>query len=94
MRTTLTLDPDVAAMLKKRVAKGDVTMKEAVNDAMRRGLTAEATSQKPKKRYVLKPGPPSGGYLIDINDKEALWEMLDREDYGDLFRRKSPDSSD
>ena len=92
MRTTLTLDPDVAALLKKRVAKGDVTMKEAVNEAMRRGLTAE--DAKPKKRYVLKPGPPSGGYLIDINDKEALWEMLDREDYGDLFRRESPDSSD
>lgn len=90
MRTTLTLDPDVAALLKKRVAKGDVTMKQAVNDAMRRGLSMEST--KPKKRYVLKPGPPSGGYLIDLNDKEALWEMLDREDYGDLFRRKSPDS--
>lgn len=92
MRTTLTLDPDVAAMLKKRVARGGVTMKEAVNDAMRRGLSAE--SNKPRKRYVLNPGPPSGGFLIDVNDKEALWEMLDREDYGDLFRREPPASSD
>ena len=85
MRTTLTLDPDVAAMLKKRVAKGDVTMKEAVNDAMRRGLTEEVVKQK--KRYVLRPGPPGGGFLVDITDNGALAEMMDREDYPDLYRR-------
>ena len=85
MRTTLTLDPDVAAMLKKRIAKGDVSFKQAVNDAMRRGLAEEVV--KPKKRYVVKPGPPSGGYLIDLNDKDALQDLLDREDYPDLYRR-------
>jgi hypothetical protein len=85
MRTTLTLDPDVAALLKKRVAKGDVTMKEAVNDAMRRGLTEDRA--KPKKRYALKPGPPGGGFLVDITDNGALAEMMDREDYPDLYRR-------
>ena len=87
MRTTLTLDPDVAALLKKRVAKGDVTFKQAVNDAMRKGLTAEEVATKPKKRYVVKPGTPSGGYLVDISDKGALFEMLDRLDYPDLYRR-------
>jgi len=87
MRTTLTLDPDVAALLKKRVAKGDVSFKQAVNDAMRKGLTAQDMSNKPKKRYVLRPGPPSGGYLVDINDNGALAEMMDREDYPDLYRR-------
>ncbi len=87
MRTTLTLDPDVAALLKKRVARGDVTMKDAVNEAMRRGLTAEASAQKPRKRYVVRPGTPSGGWLVDISDKGALFEMLDRLDYPDLYRR-------
>ena len=94
MRTTLTLDPDVAALLKKRVAKGDVTFKEAVNDAMRKGLTEQQTEVKPKKRYVLKPGPPSGGWLVDINDKALIQEMQDREDYPDLFRREPPRSGD
>lgn len=87
MRTTLTLEPDVAAMLKKRVAKGDVSFKQAVNDAMRRGLTEEAIAQKPKKRYVVRPGTPSGGWLVDISDKGAVFEMLDRLDYPDLYRR-------
>lgn len=85
MRTTLTLDPDVAAMLKKVVAKGDVSFKQAVNDAMRRGLTTEA--HQGKKRYVLTPRTPGGGFLVDITDNGALAEMMDRLDYPDLYRR-------
>jgi hypothetical protein len=38
MRTTLTLDPDVAALLQRvRDARG-ATLKEAVNEALRHGL--------------------------------------------------------
>lgn len=93
MRTTLTLDPDVAAMLKKAVARGDVSFKQAVNDALRRGLTANEAAQKPKKRYVLKPGPPSA-WLVDITNNGALAELMDREDYPDLYRREPPPSRD
>ena len=89
MRTTLTLDPDVAAMLKKRVAKGDVSFKEAVNDSMRKGLTADVVADKPKKRFVQRVGPPAE-FLIDITNNGAIWEMWDREDYGDLYRREPP----
>jgi len=85
MRTTLTLEPDVAAMLKKRIAKGDVSFKQAVNEAMRRGLTAD--TQKPKKRYVVHPRTPGGGFLVDITDNGALAEMIDRLDHPDLYRR-------
>jgi hypothetical protein len=87
MRTTLTLDPDVAALLRKRVARGDLSLKEAVNDAMRKGLNAEAISHKPKKLYVVRPKTPGGGFLVDITDNGALAEMMDREAYPDLYRR-------
>jgi len=87
MRTTLTLDPDVAALLRKAVARGDKSFKEAVNDAMRKGLTADAVAQKPKRRYVVRPKTPGGGFLVDITDNGALAEMMDREDYPDLYRR-------
>lgn len=88
MRTTLTLDPDVAALLKKAVAKGEISFKQAVNEALRRGLT-EAALSKPKKRFVQRVGPPSG-FLVDIDNNGALAEMLDREDYPDLYRREPP----
>ena len=87
MRTTLTLDPDVAALLRKRVAKGDVSFKEAVNDAMRRGLTTDVVAQKTKERYVVQPRTPGGGFLVDITDNGALAEMMDRLAYPDLYRR-------
>ena len=88
MRTTLTLDPDVAALLKKAVARGEVSFKQAVNDALRRGLT-EAVLATPKKRWVQKVGPP-GGFVIDVTDNAAIQEMWDREDYSDLHRRQPP----
>ena len=87
MRTTLTLDPDVAALLRKRVARGDVSFKQAVNDAMRTGLTEDAIARKPTKRYVVQPRTPGGGFLVDITDNGALAEMMDRLAYPDLYRR-------
>lgn len=92
MRTTLTLDPDVAALLKKAVAKGDVSFKEAVNAALRRGLT-ERVVASPKRRFVQRVGPPAD-WLIDISNNGAIWEMFDREDYGDLYRREPAAPSD
>ena len=86
MRTTLTLDPDVAALLKKRVAKGDVSFKEAVNDAMRKGLADDNALTKPRKRYVVRAGTPSGGWLVDLSNMGAVYEMLDGLDR-DLDRR-------
>ncbi len=38
MRTTVSLDPDVAALLQGEVRKRGVTLKTALNDAVRRGL--------------------------------------------------------
>lgn len=40
MRTTLTLDPDVANLLAKDAAQRGVSFKVAVNDAIRQGLGA------------------------------------------------------
>lgn len=41
MRTTITLDPDAAALVKKAMAERKVSFKEVVNDAIVRGLTTE-----------------------------------------------------
>ena len=92
MRTTLTLDPDVAALLKKAVARGEVSFKQAVNNALRRGLSDVAVG-KLNKRFVQRLMPP-GEFLVDVSNNGALGEMWDREDYPDLSRREPPDSGD
>ena len=52
MRTTLTLDDDVAAAL-ERLRKGrDASLKQLVNEALRRGL--EEMRSRPKRREPLQ----------------------------------------
>lgn len=41
MRTTLTLEPDVAARLRERMKKEGKSFKETVNDLLRKGLDLE-----------------------------------------------------
>lgn len=42
MRTTVTLDSDTEALIRRRMRERKVSFKEALNDAIREGLTAAA----------------------------------------------------
>ncbi|MBI1948665.1 MAG: antitoxin [Deltaproteobacteria bacterium] len=46
MRTTLTLDPDVAALLEQEAHRLRQPFKQVVNDALRRGLTRRPQRKK------------------------------------------------
>ena len=46
---TVTLDDDVAAMLKKEVERRKATFKEVLNDALRNGLLPKKPA--PRRRY-------------------------------------------
>lgn len=54
MRTTLTLDPDVARMVDEEVHRQRKAFKEVVNEALRRGLSGKP-SQAVAKRYRVRP---------------------------------------
>jgi metal-responsive CopG/Arc/MetJ family transcriptional regulator len=75
MRTTLTLDDDVAAELERLQRSRDVSWKELVNDALRRGL--RDMSNRPKKREPFQTRAFSmGRQLINIdNTAEALAQL-------------------
>lgn len=75
MRTTLTLDPDVAALLKKALAKGDQTFKDVVNSALRKGLETTEAQAKTKKRFVQRIWSNGGGVVASPREiKELLLE--------------------
>jgi len=42
MRTTVTLDPDVEALVKRAMRERGLTFKQAVNEAIRAGMTARS----------------------------------------------------
>jgi hypothetical protein len=51
MRTTLTIDPDVAAALQRLRKSRDASLKEVVNEALRRGLK-ELTARRAPANHV------------------------------------------
>ncbi len=55
MRTTLTLEPDVARLLEAEVHRLRQPLKQVVNQALRRGLTASAGRNSEGKRYRVRP---------------------------------------
>lgn len=70
MRTTVTLDPDVQALLERAMREQDRSFKETLNDAVRIGLRRPAGSTK-AERFVqrsFKMGRP----LVDLTKANAL----------------------
>lgn len=53
MRTTLTLDDDVASLLHKEVRRSGESLKQVVNRFLRLGLTA--SKQPARKPFRIKP---------------------------------------
>lgn len=88
MRTTLTLDPDVAADLKKHVRKTGKSFREVLNDAVRVGLRTQ--DAPPPRPYRLKPismgGPLPGINLVKANQLAA--DLEDEEIARKLALRK------
>lgn len=79
MRTTLTLDPDVALALRKLARESQRSFKAVVNEAIRAGL---ARAQPPRRRrYRLKP-QSLGGVLPGFNLDKALQLAATLEDEG------------
>lgn len=73
MRTTLTLDDDVATLLKKEARKSGEPFKQVVNDTLRRGLTAGR--QPARKPFKVKP--INLGLPRDFDKVEDLLEYLE-----------------
>jgi hypothetical protein len=83
MRTTLTLDPDIAQELKARTANGQTSFKEVVNETLRRGL---ATKPKPKPAEVFRVEATSLGLRPGI-DPYKLNHLADQLEDQELIRK-------
>jgi hypothetical protein len=75
VRTTLSLDDDIANLLNQEIRRSGVSFKEAVNYYLRLGLTA--AKQPARKKFVVKPlamGLPPG---LSYDNVEELIEVLE-----------------
>jgi hypothetical protein len=73
MKTTLNIDDTVMAQLKREAARQKRTMSELVETALR-GLF-----RSQRKRQDVPPLPKfhSGGTLVDVADRDALYQAME-----------------
>jgi hypothetical protein len=90
MRTTLTLEPDVAMKLKRRMAERKIPLKTAVNEALRAGLKETADV---KRRPKFKVVPHAGGGFQPGIDPNRLNQLVDELEVEDYLRKRSRDSA-
>ncbi len=87
MRTTVTLDADVQALLKRAMHERDSSFKQTLNDAVRAGLRKPAGRGAKPARFVqrtFKMGRP----LVDLTKANALaGELEDAELIARMQRR-------
>jgi len=76
MRTTLTLDPDVARMIEAEVHRVRKARKQVVNDVLRRGLTSRGAGPR-LKPYRVRPHAARLRPGLDRSRLNALADELE-----------------
>jgi hypothetical protein len=79
VRTTLTLDDDVAAQLKKLMARRGVSLKQLVNDALREGLSLLGRPPAARKPYRTKPWTLGGSLVGSLDNVEEVLSRVEGE---------------
>ncbi len=83
MRTTIALDPDVAALVRREMRERGVTFKTAVNGAIRAGLRRRGVAPTPTPTF------PMGEPTVSLDRALALAsDLVDAETARRLALRK------
>ena len=80
MRTTLTLDDDNAVRLERLRKERDASLKDVVNDALRRGLNEMEAPPKKREPYQIKVMNLGKPLFNSPEELKALIRQLDEED--------------
>lgn len=81
MRTTVTLDEDLAARLKELAHRRRAPFKDVINDVIRRGLAA---ADEPGTVQPFRVVPHAGGFLPGV-DPGRLNQLLDELDAAEFL---------
>ncbi len=80
MRTTLTLDDDVAVQIERLRRERDASLKEIVNEVLRRGLMEELRPRK-RKPFRTKVFHCGKALIPNIDNTAEVLALLEGEDF-------------
>jgi len=89
MRTTLTIDDDLAGILKRKARELDKPFREIVNTALRKGL-AESETEAPH-RVVVRPH--DFGFFQAGLDPDRVNQLVDELAVEDYLKKAAKDDS-
>jgi hypothetical protein len=81
MRTTLTLDDDVAALLARVQKTRKTSLKEVVNEALRQGLTEMTESVRSRPRFELRAFDAGKCLVGSLDDVAEVLTIAEGEDF-------------
>ena len=88
MRTTLTLDDDVATKLKALAERQKASFKDTVNAVLRRGLSAPGGPQRRPKRFRVEPFKSAFRPGVDLARLNQLADELEVEHASDRITER------
>ncbi len=81
MRTTLTLDDDLAAQLRQIAQRSGESFKEVINSTLRRGLSHGAKPAPRLTRFRVQPKACGFRPGVDVTKLNQLADELEMEDF-------------
>jgi hypothetical protein len=81
MRTTLSLDDDVAALIEKVRQAKDVSLKEVVNAALREGLVRMVQAPAPRKKFHMTVHDAGRCYLPNLDNTAEVLVFAEGEQF-------------
>lgn len=91
MRTTLTLDPDVAALLSQEMRRTGATLKPTVNQLLRRAFAGAPGLARKRFRYAARPLGLRPGF--DPDRMNQLYDQLETESFLGQRRQEMQDKN-
>jgi len=81
MRTTVTLEEDLAERLKKYAHRRQTSFKAALNTLLRRGLAAQEVAPSSRHRFTVEPHSGRFRQGIDPGKLNQLVDQLETEEF-------------
>jgi hypothetical protein len=81
MRTTLTLDEDIAVRLKRMAKRRRTSFKATVNDALRLGLDVLAGPPRRGEPYIISAWNLGGSIVGSLDNIEEVLSRIEGEDH-------------
>jgi hypothetical protein len=79
MRTTLTIEDDIAAELERLQRERDRTLKDVINDALRRGL--REMQAPPERKPFRTAGHDMGSFRVNVDNIAEAIAHAERENF-------------